>query len=73
MLVRSALPPHTPCSADHVRFCNGHEGSIADASELHESGSPLLLSAIGTSEEPSFTAPTNTGAARVQMQTVVTS
>ena len=72
MLVRPALPHLTPCSADlYVRFCDGHEGSIADASELHESGSPSLLSAVGTSEEPSFTAPTNTSAARVQIQTFV--
>ena len=40
MLVRSALPVRTPCIADlHVRFCDGREGSIADASELRESGS----------------------------------
>ena len=41
VLVRSAFPLRTLRSADlHVRFCDGHEGSIADASELHESGSP---------------------------------
>ena len=55
MRVRSALPLHTLCSADlHVQFCDGHEGSIEDASELHDSGSPY----IGTPEEPSLTAPT---------------
>ena len=59
MLVGSALPLHTPCCADLlVRFCDGREDSIADASELHESGSPQLLFAVGTSDEPSITAPT---------------
>ena len=41
MLVKSALPLRTPYSADlHVRYGDGREGSIADVSDLHESGSP---------------------------------
>ena len=41
VLVRSVLPLRTLHSMDlHVRFCDGREGSIADASELRESGSP---------------------------------
>ena len=41
MLVRLALPLRTLCSADlNVCFCDGRKSGIADASELHESGSP---------------------------------
>ena len=72
VLVRSVLPLRTLRSMDLlVRFCDGRKGSIADASELRESGSPKLLSEVVTSEEPSFTAPTNTSAVRVPMQTFI--